>query len=389
MCGPMLERLRNCRRVAASVASVGGGLIPAIVASAVVLGGCVAKSCVNCAPALDGSPVVLGQSGLERFEFVRVIMGVQARVVLYAGSPDEAFDAANQAFSRLSELDAMMSDYRPDSELSRLCRAQPGVPHPVSAEIMEVLTLAEKVSRVSDGAFDVTVGPAVTLWRAARKNSMLPTEAERLAAVGRIGWGALKVDSVAGTVTLAREGMRLDFGGIAKGYAAEQGVLRLKRLGFGSCLVALAGDIATGDAPPGVSGWKVKVTSGQRKTGRMIVVSNASVSTSGDAEQFVEIDGRRYSHIVDPRTGLGTPGGVAVTVVGRPGAVVDALGKALVMPSMERPERSAMVLAQFPGFAAIAMTPGVSEGDKEMWRVFDTGGVLRFAPEAPARGGVR
>ena len=377
----MLRRLRNCRRIAASVASVGGGLIPVIVAAAAVLGGCVAKSCVKCAPALDGLPAVRGQQGLERFEFVRVIMGVQARIVLYAGSHDEAFDAANQAFSRLSELDAMMSDYRPDSELNRLCRAQPGMPHPVSAEILEVLTLAEKVSRASDGAFDVTVGPAVTLWRAARKNSMLPTEAERLAAVGRIGWGALKVDSVAGTVTLAREGMRLDFGGIAKGYAAEQGVLRLKRLGYSICLVALAGDIATGDAPPGVSGWKVEVTSGQRKTGRMIVVSNASVSTSGDAEQFVEIDGRRYSHIVDPRTGLGTPGGVAVTVVGRPGAVVDALGKALVVRGAARLERATVVLAQFPGCAAIAMTPGQSGGDGEVWRVFDAGGTLRFAED--------
>jgi len=386
VCGPVSEPVRGLVRVAKNLASADGRLIPLIIAAAALLGGCAADSAVKCAPDLNGSPAVRGRQGTERFEFVRVVMGVQARIVLYAASRDEAFDAANQAFTRLSELDEMMSDYRLGSELNRLCRAEPGVPHPASAEMLTVLTVAEQVSRASDGAFDVTVGPAVALWRAARKSGILPTMAERTAAVSRVGWRSVVVDSTRGTVTLMREGVQLDFGGIAKGFAAEQGVLKLKQLGYGSCLVALAGDVAAGDSPPGMGGWKVEVMSGQKRTGRVLLVSNTSVSTSGDAEQFVEIGGKRYSHIVDPRTGLGTPGGVSVTVVGRPGAVVDALGKALVVPGATRLNQAALVLAHFRGCAAIEMTPGLEADGVESWRVFDPEGILRFAPEVKPDG---
>lgn len=391
VCGPVSEPIRARAYLATNGARgtlerAGARLIPVIVAAAALLGGCAADSSENCAPDLGAAPAVRGRQGPERFEFVRVIMGVEARIVLHAAGRDDAFDAANQAFARLSQLDEMMSDYRPGSELSRLCRATPGVPHPASAEMLEVLTVAEKVSQASDGAFDATVGPAVALWRAARKSGVLPTEAERTAAVNRVGWRSVVVDSARGTVTLAREGIKLDFGGIAKGFAAEQGVLKLKRLGYGSCLVALAGDIATGDAPPGADGWKVEVMSGRKQTGRVLVVSNTSISTSGDAEQFVDIDGQRYSHIVDPRTGLGTPGGVAVTVVGRPGAVVDALGKALVVPGARRLDDAALVLMHFPECAAIAMTPGLETDGSDGWRIFDPKGTLRFAPEVRADG---
>lgn len=273
---------------------------------------------------------------LARFEFTRVQMGVQSRIVLYAANRAEAEAAAAAAFERIGALDAVMSDYRRDSELARLCERAGGEAVPVSRDLFRVLAAARAVSEATGGAFDVTVGPAVALWRRARQTRQLPTEEERLEAMSLIGWQWVVLDRTAGTVRLAQPGMRLDLGGIGKGYAAAEAVETLRARGVGRCLVGLAGDIATGDAPPGRIGWEVEVevdgagAGGERMA---LLLANRSVSTSGSREQFVEIDGRRYSHMVDPRTGLGATTSRVAAVVGKEGAVVDAAATALCVVS--------------------------------------------------------
>ena len=282
------------------------------------------------------APLAACSSGpaLERFEFSRICMGVQARVVTYSPDRESAVSGAAAAFEVLGELNGKFSDYRPDSELMVLCAGAGGPPVKVSPELLEVLLAAEEISEKTEGAFDITVGPAVRLWREARKTGKLPDAAALERARRLIGWRMVNVDRRAGTVRLERAGMQLDLGGIAKGFAAEKAVGVLKARGLSRSMVSLAGDIAVGDAPPppGEAGWRIKVAGeqGTKEAGpddgsETLVLTNVCVSTSGDAEQFVEIEGRRYSHIVDPRTGLGTEGGVSVTVVHTSGAVADAL----------------------------------------------------------------
>ncbi len=280
-----------------------------------------------------------GPAALSRFESKRVCMGVQTRVVLYASDKDAADRAANAAFDRIARLDDLMSDYRPASELMRLCARAGEGPVVVGPELFEVLSASERISRESDGAFDVTVGPAVLLWRQVRRTGQAASAEELAAARDLVGWRNVELDPAARTVRLTKPGMKLDLGGIAKGYAAQRAVDELRALGVRCCLVALAGDIAVGDAPPGRAGWEIGVTGGQAAEGASgrsaaagdavapvrLLLRNAAVSTSGDTEQFVEIQGQRYSHFVDPRTGLGTAGGVSVTVVAERGELADAL----------------------------------------------------------------
>lgn len=290
----------------------------------------------------------------DRHEFEAKHMGTTFRVVLYAADKEAAKKAADAAFARVAELDGVMSDYKQTSELMRLCKtfeAEVGEPVKVSADLFAVLARAEEMSKKSDGAFDVTVGPVVQLWRHARRTQELPDPKEFAAARARVGYRMVKLDPAKGTVQLATPGMRLDLGGIGKGFAADE-VLKLLREKFRikSALVAAAGDITCGDPPPGKDSWTVDIaplTKGQKP--RTLKLANAAVSTSGDLEQFVVINGVRYSHVLDPKTGLGLTGRRSVTVIAANGTTADSMTKAVsVLP----PGRALEVVEDTPGAAA-------------------------------------
>jgi FAD:protein FMN transferase len=276
----------------------------------------------------------------QRFEFEEPHMGTKFQVVLYAPDRDAADQAAKAVFARVEDLNRAMSDYLPDSELMRLCKqsaTKPAGPVKVSDDLFYVLTEGQKVAELSDGAFDMTVGPIVRLWRQARKDRILPDEDERAAALKRVGYKKMVLDPKAKTVDLRVPGMLLDLGGIAKGYAADEGLKVLAARGITSALVAASGDIAVSGAPPGKPGWRIDIAPlpGDKEK-RQLLLKDAAVSTSGDSEQFVEIAGVRYSHVVDPRTGLGLTGRRSVTVVARRGIQADSLTKvASILPADE------------------------------------------------------
>ncbi|MFG0304752.1 MAG: FAD:protein FMN transferase [Phycisphaerales bacterium JB040] len=252
----------------------------------------------------------------QRFEYSKVVMGSRARVVLHAASEQDAAAAAAEAFGVMSRLEAVMSDYRADSEAMRLMRRSPRELHDVSVDLAGVLALSEWVWGLSDGAFDVTLGALTHRWRIARREGVLPSEEERAGLLGRSGMGLLELDEDSGRVRFGRAGMVLDFGGIGKGHAAQCALDHLRLLGHPDSLVEIGGDLVVGEAPPGLDGWTVAIETGLGEGDRETrVLSHAAVATSGDAEQFVEIDGVRYSHLIDPRTGLGLSERIAVTVV--------------------------------------------------------------------------
>ena len=261
---------------------------------------------------------------LKRFQYSQVHMGVQARIVLYAPDTVHAERAATAAYARIAELDDILSNYRPASELMRLSAASGGPPVRVSPELFTILSRAQHLASISDGAFDITVGPYAKLWREARRAGHLPDPEQLQETAARVGWQNVRLDSRRRTVQLIAPGMELDPGGIAKGYAGDQALAVLRRHGIRSALIEFGGDIVIGDPPPGESGWLIRVehaTSGN-ETARL---SNAAISSSGDTVQFIEIDGTRYSHIVDPRTGLGLTDRVAVTIIAPDGLTSDGL----------------------------------------------------------------
>ena len=291
---------------------------------------------------------------LHRFEFESKHMGTTFRISLYAADKATAKKAADAAFARVAELDGIMSDYKKDSELIRLCKsfaAKSGDPVRVSDELFFVLVRADQLSRQSDGAFDVTVGPVVQLWRLARRTQELPDAKELAAARALVGYKNVRLDVVNQTVRLLTPGMQLDLGGIAKGYAADEALNVLRdKFGIKRALVAASGDIACGDPPPGADGWTVEIAPiAKSQKPRTLTLANAAVSTSGDLEQFVEIKGLRYSHVLDPKTGLGLTGRRSVTVIAPNGITADSMTKAVsVLP----PEQALKLVEDTPGAAA-------------------------------------
>lgn len=259
---------------------------------------------------------------LERFEAVEPAMGTLFRIVVYAESATHARTGFDAAFARARELDARLSDYRQDSELNQLCRARRAA---ASDDLLAVLTIARDIASTSHGAFDPTLGPFTQLWRRSRQAGALPSAAELAEARRRTGWRKVRLHPRTHTITLAVAGMQLDLGGIAKGFAADQMLLALRRAGLPQALIAASGDLAIGDAPPGRAGWTVEVAGGTR------TLSNHGVSTSGPAEQFALIGGVRYSHIVDPRTGIGIVNADTAAVIAPTATLADALATAAVV----------------------------------------------------------
>ncbi|MBI3413901.1 MAG: FAD:protein FMN transferase [Verrucomicrobia bacterium] len=266
-------------------------------------------------------------------------MGSLFRITLFA--PDEVIArvAATNAFARVAELNRIMSDYDPESELMRLCRRPMGVPQRVSTELFDILERSQTLARQSDGAFDVTVGPLVQLWRNARRRKSLPSPQAIATARERVGYHHLKLNAPSRSVTLLAPEMKLDLGGIAKGYAADQALAVLRRYGITRAMCAASGDIAIGDPPPDKSGWRVGIGRMDARGDELeqtLLLHHAGISTSGDAEQFVEIDGVRYSHIVDPATGLGLTNRNQVTIIAPNATLTDGLATAVCVMGATR-----------------------------------------------------
>ncbi len=286
--------------------------------------------------------------GLHRFQFTQTEMAVPIRLVLYAPDAQTANGAAQAAYARIHELNAILSDYDPKSELRILCATSPGGSSiRVSDDLWRVLCPALTLSERSEGAFDVTVGPVVRLWRRARRREHLPS-ADRLREARKlVGYKNVKLDAKRQTVELLKPNMRLDLGGIAKGYAVDEALKVLEKRGISRVLIDAGGDIRLGDPPPGKSGWVIGIArlKPDSPPSQYLSLARTAVATSGDAWQYVEIDGRRYSHIVDARTGLGLTDHSSVTVIAPDCITADSFASAV---SVLGPEKGLKLIEATP-----------------------------------------
>jgi thiamine biosynthesis lipoprotein len=252
-------------------------------------------------------------------------MGMPVTVTLYAPDAARAEAGARAAFARIAALDAMLSDYRTDSELTRLSATAHDWVR-VSPELFDVLSRAIQIARATDGAFDPTVGPLTSLWREARATGQVPAPAAIEAARSRVGYGLVTLDADRRAVRLERDGMRLDLGGIAKGYILQEGLAALDALGLRIALLDAGGDIVCGDAPPDQPGWRIETPGADEAfAARASQLMRAALATSGPAAQFLEANGVRYSHVIDPRTGWGVTSPREVKVIATDGATADAI----------------------------------------------------------------
>lgn len=291
---------------------------------------------------------------LSRFVFEQVHFGnIQVELCMYASSAAEAGSAAEAAFARIDALSRMLSDYAldPPSPLNRIAAEAPK-PVPVPRELFTVLERAILMHSITQGSFDVTAKPFVQLWRTSRRIGDLPPPRRLRNARRYVDIKALRLDAEKATATLTRQGMWLDLGGIAKGMIGDEVVRLLQKRGITRCRYSAGGDMVFGDAPPGQIGWTVTVpdliVDSERGDAEPLsfTISNAAASVSGDVFRYVDIDGVRYAHVVDPRTGLGVTDRRVACVRGPRGIDTDPLATAGLILD-EKQWRTA--LARVPG----------------------------------------
>lgn len=315
---------------------------------------------------------------LHRYEFNEPRMGAAFRIVMYAPDHAAADRAARAAYARVDELNAILSDYDTTSEISRLSQrtldGPMAEPVRVSDELFHVLQRSYEAAEQTDGAFDVTVGPFGRLWRRSRDQGALPSTRRLEEARPSVGYRFIKLDPKRRTVQLLAPRMRLDVAGIAVGYVVDEALAALKKQGVDRALIDAGGDLGMSGPPPAERGWRVAIQSLEKPgetTGEYVELRNASISTSGDTYRFVEIDGKRYSHILDPRTGLGLTDRIGVTVIAPDGITADWLDTAV--PVLGR-ERGSKLVESVPGAAARITTLGrdgrITVGETARFRPF-------------------
>jgi len=271
---------------------------------------------------------ILPRRNFERFTETRELMGTFVTITLWAPSRQKAEDAINAAFDRIAYLEHMMSSYRADSEVARVNANAYEREVEVSPELMDVLDLSIQYGRLSGGAFDITMAPLWKLWKSAQRSGIQPDEAAIRSVLPSVGYQNIKLDRKKRTVRFLKPSMEIDLGGIAKGFAVDRALAELRRHGISAALVDAGGDIATMGSPPDTDGWRVGVRNPSDPGGclpEVLHFTTGAVCTSGDYERYVEIGGKRFSHIIDPRTGTPVKDMTSVTVIAPDAAAADAL----------------------------------------------------------------
>ncbi len=272
--------------------------------------------------------LVSGCSRPKTMQKTERIMGTEVTITVVARSHEEGEAAIEAGMAELRRLDAMMSLYKDDSEITKVNLAAGKNPVKVSPEMIEVVEHAAEISKLSGGAFDVTVGPLVVLWQMRLKEGKTPTDAEIARVRPLVNYQNIVIDKKASTIFLKKPGMIMDFGGM-KGYIADRVAYLFKKRGINNAIIAVAGDIwVLGHREDGKP-WRIGVQHPRDhdKTLTVLDLSDKYISTSGDYERFVIKENKRYHHIIDPRTGKPSKGTISATLIGDKGAIIDPLTK--------------------------------------------------------------
>ncbi len=293
----------------------------------------------------------LDADALSTTTLTRMLMGTSIRIEASGGSETDRREALDEAFAAMVEVDRLMSNYRLDSELVLANRDASQHPVHVSDPLFSVLSAARLVSERSHGAFDVTVGPAIKLWGFFDKRPHVPSASELSAVRPLVGFALVQLDDRTRTVRFARPGVEIDLGGIAKGFAVELAAGALKRRGLSGFIDAGGNQYPIGH-PPDRPAWRVGIQNPD-SPGRLLGTVEApegSVSTTGGYHNFFEAGGRRYGHVLDPRTLQPSDSSLSATVIAGDATLADALSK----PAFILGPRAGLALVEsFPGAAAI------------------------------------
>lgn len=290
----------------------------------------------------------------HKYIFEQPKMGSPFTITICADDSLAAAHAADIAFKKADTLNTLLSDYIDSSEINRLSATSgQGRYVKVSAYLFNILAEGQRAAILTHGAYDVTIGPVVKLWRKARKTNTFPEKDAIDEALQRTGYKYMHLDSTNQSVWLEKKGMQLDVGGLGKGYVAQLALDELARLGYPASMVNAGGKIAIGDAPPGTKGWIIGINVPGEKQAvmqQLLLLKNIAIATSGDIYQHLDFNGKRYSHIVNPKTGIGLTHSANVTAIAAGGVIADWLATAC---SILSPKKSLALIKHFTGGALL------------------------------------
>ena len=296
------------------------------------------------------------------FSESRPAMGTTFELHLYAADRARADALFEAAFEEIERVEAVFSNYRPTSELSRINRQAASAPVVTDPEVFGLLERALSFSRMSGGAFDMTVGKLMKAWGFFRGAGRYPSEAELKRALEQTGWRSVRLDAAARTVRFAAPGIELDPGGIGKGYALDRVAAVLREAGVKAALLTSgSSSVYALGAPPGKQGWPVRVPDplDRARVLSTVALRDQSLSTSGNYEKFFRLGGRTYCHIMNPRTGHPVEGMLQTTVIAAEATDSDALSTAVFVLG---PAHAARLLARVKGAAAVLVTDKTGAG---------------------------
>ncbi|MFT3934198.1 MAG: FAD:protein FMN transferase [Chitinophagaceae bacterium] len=313
---------------------------------------------------------VCSHAQLQRFSSTRSKMGSPFTIILYAPDSTIANTTINHAFELVDSLVNILSDYIDSSELNRLCARAGHSSFVCSPVLFDALQQSADAYKKSSGSFDITLGPLTRLWRKARKEKVFPPDELVQQKKTFTGFTKLQLDNNTHTAFLQQAGMQLDLGGIGQGYIAQQTMNYLKTQHIDNALVDVSGDIVTIGSPPSKDGWTVAINLPEREAllPKHISISNKAVTTSGDVYQYMEHEGKRYSHIIDPKTGYGITSQKNVTVIAADGTIADWLTKACSILSVSKAKQLARKLHAEVLIAVMKNEKPVFYASRDFWK---------------------
>ncbi|MGB5190098.1 FAD:protein FMN transferase [Robiginitalea sp.] len=273
----------------------------------------------------------------QSYKRVLKLMGSRFEITVVAQNKTQADYHIDQAVAEISRIEKLISSWDPASETSEVNRQAGIQPIKVSAELFELISRCIELSKLTDGAFDISYASMDRLWKFDGSMKELPSAQEIKASVARVGYQKILVDEVSQTIFLRENGMKIGFGAIGKGYAADMAKDLLLREGVVAGIINAAGDMSSWGTQPGGKPWQVAITNPMDKTKSfgLLPMGEGAVVTSGDYEKFVRFNGKRYSHIMDPRTGYPATGIISATVFAPKAELADALSTAVFVMGIE------------------------------------------------------
>ena len=305
---------------------------------------------------------VAGKKRVKADSGYQLVMGTFARVVAVTKDAATGTQCVEAGMAEIRKVNELMSDYNQESEISRVNSQAAQKAVQVSESTFEVLEKSVEFSKLTDGAFDITVGPLVDVFHKTKEERVAPTQAQIAQARAKVGYENLILDKENRTVRFAVDGMRLDLGAIAKGYGVDKAIEAARRGGALGVMVDIGGDVRCfGEPPEGRDYWRIglqdpnSAVEGMNAGGLVLTlkVKNTAVATSGDYQQFALIDGKRYSHIMNRKTGMSVEGLSSVTIIADNATDADALATSV---SVMGPVKGIALIEKLPNAEAIILT---------------------------------